>query len=469
MSEHDFKIPMDQFSEYAMLLEDDDYPKTDFTQLQFRGKIDHAAMAEAYEEAVSQVPIFSANVIHDRVGAYNIPFWVPNRELKNRMIFEDCRHWAEKPFDPMEFSTKFHAARTRKRIDLARQFPFNVYLIRVEDDRYIFSVLYHHSCLDPAKFYVVMTKMLSGYHERVKGKPPEWATADGMAGLARDGKVISPYPIGKYAIEQFADIWYHHPTSKVSHAFSREIRDYKKCQGRHSVRSVIDDPKLIKGMFSRSKRSQATINDLLLACARKGLGKWNKEHDAAHERFRMMLISSLKGRKDNRVVESGAAVAAINMVSKDHTDADLDDLIKMYRDFRVDRLTKGYDLQFNYLINRFINAFRVLPFHVRKPLLISIIQGTPMSFYLSNVGVVWPKFVDGKPTMESRIPGAGDFVIDDIHSSASIAKDIGVGMTTRTHNGKFYMNFVMDRFRFHKDEALGIRDAIVDEVINASS
>jgi hypothetical protein len=92
MSRPDFKIQMDQFSEYALLLEDDDYPKTDFTQLQFRGKIDRAALAEAYEEALAQVPIFSANLIHERVGAFNIPFWVPNPDLKNRMIFEDCRH-----------------------------------------------------------------------------------------------------------------------------------------------------------------------------------------------------------------------------------------------------------------------------------------------------------------------------------------------------------------------------------------
>jgi hypothetical protein len=369
----------------------------------------------------------------------------------------------------MEFSTQLHAGRLRKRLDLAREFPFNVYLIRVEDDRYIFSVLYHHSCLDPAKFYLLMTRMLSEYHKKVKGKLPEWATTDGMGGLARPGKLVTPHPLSKYAIEQFADMWYHNPKSKVSQPYSREIRDYKTCQGRHSVRAVIDDPRILEGMSKRAKRNQATVNDLLLACMRKGAGKWNKEHDAAHERFRMMLISSLKGRKDNRVDDSGAALAALNMVSKDHTETDLDELIKVFRDFRIDRLAKGYDLQFNYLINRFVSAFRILPFHMRKPLLTRIIQGTPMSLLLSNVGVVWPKFVNGKPTMDSAIPGAGDFVIDDIHSSASMGRDIGVGLVTRTHNRKFYFNFVMDRFRFHKDEALGLRDIIVNEVIEACS
>jgi hypothetical protein len=470
MDSDDFKIPVDQFSEYAMILENADYPKTDFTQLGFRGQIDTAAMAEAYAEAVAQVPIFSAHMVHERNGIWNIPYWVPGHERKNRLIIEDCRHLVTEPFEPMDFSTLYHSKRTCRQIDLTREFPFNAYLVRVTDDRYIFSIVYHHSCMDPAKFYVVMTKMLSGYHERVKGELPEWAIVDGMSGLARPKKLVKPeISFGKFMFEQFADIWYHNPKSKVAHVATKKVYDYRQRQGRHSVRAVIDDPKLLAGMSKRVKRHKATVNDLLLACVQKAITQWNSERNAGHDRYRFMLISSLKGRKDNKVNKSGAAVSGIQMISRGHRDTSLDTLIEWFRDQRVDMFKKGYDLQFNNLIARFIDAFRLMPFGPRRRLSNLIVEGTPVTMYLSNVGIVWPKIVNGKPTLDSAIPGAGDFLIDDIHSSASLSRDFGFGMTTRTHNRRFYINFVMDRFRWSKPEALEIRDAIVKEIVEAIS
>ena len=469
MSAADFKIPMDPFSEYALILEDDDYPKTDFTQLQFRGKIDPAALAQAFDVAVAKVPIFSAHVIHERNGLFERPYWVPEKMEKNRLIFEDCRHLVTQPFEPMEFSTRFHAMRTRRRIDLAREFPYNAYLIRVEDDQYIFSVLYHHSCMDPAKFYLVFTTLLSEYHRLVKGQTPAWVKSDGMGGLARTGQVIKPVSLAKFGFQQFADIYYYHRKKSVFQPASEEIRDYRTCKGRHSVRAVINDPKLLEGMFARAKRHQATVNDLLLACSRKAITKWNMEHDVGHDKMRFMLISSLTGRRDQSVEGSGAAVSGLNLISGGHSHVPLDTLIEWFRDVRKFQFKHGYDLQLNNLINKFLSAYRVLPFTARKRLATLMVEGTPITFYVSNVGLVWPKIVDGKKTLESEITGAGDFVIDDIHSSASIARDMGIGLTVRTHNHRFYMNFVMDRFRFHKHEAEQLRDRIVGEFINAIS
>ena len=469
MSDEKFREWVDPFSEYAMICEDDDYPKTDFTQFQFRGKIDIPALAMAYEEAILKVPVFHSHMHHGRKGIFFVPYWQGNYEQKNRLVIEDCRHLAGAPFDPMEFSTRFHEMRTRRRINLAREFPFQGYLVRFDDDGYIFSVLYHHSCLDPVKFFIVFNRMLSRYHELVKGEKPDWATYEGMKGLARSGKLINPIPLGKYAYRQIKDIYFKYPKSKVSHLASEKLLDFKKEMGRHSLRAVIDDPKLIEGIGNRVKRHHATVNDLLLACCRKVATQWNKEHDQDHERFRVMLISSLKGRKDEKVEVGGAAVAALNYVSEGHSDKSMDELIEIFRDFRKDMLINGYDIQMNKLINKFISAYRIFPYSLRSKVAMSMVEKTPTSFYVSNVGVMWPKIKDGHPTMESVVIGAGDFVIEDIHSSASIAKFMGFGLTTRTHNKRFYMNFVSDRFRFREDEAKQIRDMIVKEFINAIS
>jgi len=200
MSRNEERIPVDPFSEYAMVCEDEYYPKTDFTQFQFKGAIDYAALSEAYDEALREVPIFSSHLIHGRKGLLFQPYWVPNLDIKNRLTIEDARHMVTEPYEPMEFSSRFHEIRTCRRIDLAHEFPFQSYLIRVGEDRHLFSVVYHHSCLDPAKFFIVFTKMLASYHEKVKGEKPNWMQSDGMGGLARTGKLVKPTSLYRYAL-----------------------------------------------------------------------------------------------------------------------------------------------------------------------------------------------------------------------------------------------------------------------------
>jgi hypothetical protein len=81
---------------------------------------------------------------------------------------------------------------------------------------------------------------------------------------------------------------------------------------------------------------------------------------------------------------------------------------------------------------------------------------------------MWPRFEKGKATTDTIVKGAGDFEIDDIHSSASMGRSMGLGLTTRTHNRKFYLNFVGDRFRFRKAEMQKLVDLIVKDLINAA-
>ena len=97
-----------------------------------------------------------------------------------------------------------------------------------------------------------------------------------------------------------------------------------------------------------------------------------------------------------------------------------------------------------------------------------LIGRIPCNFYISNLGTVWPKIVDGKATPDSIVTGAGDFVIDDITSSASISRTVGLGLHTRTHNRRFYMNFICDRFRFTEEEAKNLTNRVVQEFKNAA-
>lgn len=466
MENKNFQAPLDPFSEYAFAAENDHYPKTDFTQMQFRGKIDTIALSEAFDQALTKVPMFSSHLQEKRVGWRYQPFWNYDPEVPNKLQVVDCRHLVKHPFEPMEFSTDYYALRTRRRIDLSREFPFNCSLLRVSDDAWIFSILYHHCAMDPNKAYSLLTEMLAAYHEKVKGKPPEWAGSLGMAALKRGGALVKPIPMLNFAKEQLADVWIRNRAGLVSNIASEQIRDYKITKGRHSFRTFIDDPKLIKALFNRVKRNDATFNDLAFAVARKAITKWNEERGVGAERFRFLLITSLKGRME-LPKDAGAGLAGLNFVNIGQGHADLDTLIRFYRDTRSDQLRRGIDIQFYNTTCSIIRTLRLFPMSYRFALAGAIGQSIPCTFYISNLGVVWPKFVDGKPTMDSAVLGAGDFIIDDIHSSASLGRTVGMGLTMRTHNRRLYLNFVADRFRFKYDEAKELSNRMINDLISA--
>lgn len=463
-----YTAPLDHFSEYAMSIETDDYPKTDFTQLQFRGPIDYAAFAESYAEAIRTVPVFNCNLTEARRGLFYQPTWVFNRDVPNRIVIEDCRHMAGDPFEPMEFSTRFHAERTRRRIDVRREFPLRCFLIRVTDDQHIFSIVFHHSVMDPAKAYKMLTRTLQGYHERVKGVTPEWTEALGMAALVRKEGFVTPMPMGAFVKDQVYDVLVKNPEKSIANIKTKRVLDPAGCKGRISLRHVIDDPKIIEGLTSRARRNEATINDLMFAAARSVISRWNTERGESVDKFRFMLITSLVGRMplgDN----SGAGLAGLNFVSGGRRGADLDTLMSDFRDVRKDQLKRGIDVRFNHTLRHIVQTLRVLPLERRQALVRRIIERIGCTFYLSNLGTVWPRIENGRQTMDSLILGAGDFVIDDMHSSASISRTLGLGLTTRVHNRRFYMNYVCDRFRFEFDEARDLTDRITSEIVSAAN
>lgn len=451
MKPEDFEARLDPFSEFAMAIESDEYPKTDFTQLQLHGTVDAAALSEAHDEALRLVPMFSCHLVESRRGLFYLPTWVFDREEPNRLKIEDCRNMASHPFDPMDFSTQYYALKTCRRIDLTREFPFNCSLLRVADNEYIFSILYHHSAMDALKAYRYLTHLFATYHQKITGAQPEWGKSQGMAALTRGGSLVRPVSMARFTREQLSDLWWKNRAGRVSNIASPNLRDFREVRGRHSLRAVIDPPATLKELFGRTEKNKASLNDLLFAVARKTLSRWNKEHDTPHDRFRFMLITSLWGRTE-LPENAGAGVSGLNLISDGHGREDLDSLIRFFRDARREQLRNRFDIRVHHAICRFVQAMRVLPMQQRTLILNPLANSVPCTFYLSNLGVVWPRYEGGRPTLDSMLLGAGDFTISDFHSSASIGRRLGLGLTTRIHNQRLYLNFVADCFRFQKAE-----------------
>ena len=67
------RTPVDPFSELGFYLESHDYPKVDFTQMEFRGPVDTAALSEAYTEALGEFPVYRSHLREAYVDGRPMP------------------------------------------------------------------------------------------------------------------------------------------------------------------------------------------------------------------------------------------------------------------------------------------------------------------------------------------------------------------------------------------------------------
>lgn len=461
---------MNPFSEYAFMLESEDYPKTEATMWQLKGKVDTTAFAQAFEESIDKIKLFSCNLEERKEGMFYKPYWVYNEDFKNRLVVEDCRHLAGDNYDLADFADRYYAPKIIRSINLATEFPFNCHLLRVQDDTYILGVLFHHSILDPFKAFTVLTNLFARYHELVKGEWPSWVEAEGTGDVIRKKKnqLIKPLPMMTFAKEQLMDVWIKNNKSSITPIAVEKVYDYKKVKGRFSLLRMIDDEKLISALVERAVSSGCTLNDLFFAIARKVISQWNLEHGKPADRFRFMLVTSLLGRA-KLPKDSGAGLAGLNVITAGHEKADLDTLMHHFKEQRAGQLSRGVDIQFFNTLTKIVSMLRLLPMKTRIRLVRPMVERIPVSFEISNIGSIWPKkiFPDGRQSLESRIVEVGDFRIDALHSSISIAKNLEWLLTVRTHNKRSFFTSIFDKYRFRRHEAEELTDRYFKELENA--
>jgi hypothetical protein len=461
-------IVMNPFSEYALLVEHDDYAKSEIVMQQIKGPLDPSAFAKAFDESLKLVPILSCNMVERKIGWKYTPTWIPNLDVKNRMIVEDCRHLVSEPFDLGAFADMYFAERIRRRIDLAREFPFRGHLVRMGEDTWMMALVFHHSAMDPYKGYKIMTATLANYYNKVTGEVPDWFDTAGSLASARKNALVKPIPALTFAREQLMDVWVKNRASVISPIAGKGLRNWHETKGRHCFHTRIDDGKLIQAIVDRAIKVDCTFNDLLLAVTRQVLSGWNKDHGQPADRFRMMLATSLVGRADV-AIEAGAALGALNFISRDQQNADLETIMRTIGAQRKEQLTRGVDVTFHKTLDRVVNGLRFMPLKVRTRLMRPSIERIPCTVSLSNTGSIWPKSVDekGRQSLESRIVDIAGAKIQKWHTNVSIARNLGLGLTCRTYNGTFFLDFVYDRFRFRWEEAKEITDRIYAAIENA--
>ncbi|MCZ7582447.1 MAG: hypothetical protein M5R36_03425 [Deltaproteobacteria bacterium] len=106
----------------------------------------------------------------------------------------------------------------------------------------------------------------------------------------------------------------------------------------------------------------------------------------------------------------------------------------------------------------------MFPERVRGPRLEKLFHA-PMSFMNSNVGVLWPRFDNGKLTADSVMTCAGDCEILDYDVNFSTDESLGHGLVAYTYRKRFTLNFSGYRDLFERETMERFLDIIKRELL----
>ena len=452
-------IRLPAVAEFSLAQEVASYPKTEYSNLQFRGPLDVEAFRQAFRDAMRPMPLFHCLLEERRERGVHGLYWIV-QERENELVVEDCRDRAEQTLDPVAFIEDYHRERTIRRMDLTREFPARFFLLRLADDVHLLSIVYHHIGFDAAQGYAFLRDLMARYHERVTGAPPEWALAPSITSHAAAPKTFARWsPLNLRQLHhQMNDIgrW---TGGRVSLIASEKTHDEL---GRTCHRAVFAEPEVVRGFRKVAARQEATVTDVLLASIARTIGAWDRERGSARDIVRAMLAVNMRQRTAMDEAE-GMRLSALFLRAERPERMDGGAAIRHFRDARKLRLARGADVAL-YEMLEFVSRVAVrVPVRFRAPLFRRLYE-VPTTFVLSNIGVMWPRIVDGKPTGESSLTRAGNVEIDDVHSCPSGSPAIGLTVIARSLGGKLFVNFSCDRWRFTRPEAAALTDRIVSDL-----
>ena len=445
-------IPLPVVAEFSYTQETDTYPKTEYSNLQFRGPLDVEAFREAYREVLRAEPVPHSLLEERRVGGAHRLHWVV-QDTFNDLIYEDCRQAVPQPLDPVRFIEDYHSQRTVRRMDLFREPPVRFFLLRLADDVHLLSILYHHIGLDGAHGYAMIRDILARYHEKVAGSPPEWTQAQSITSQSvQKGALPRPPWIVSSFFRQMRDIglW---TGGRISLVATQADRDVK---GRMCYRAVFDEPEVLSGLRAVAKRNQATVTDALMAALARSIGSWDRDHGGRKEFIRSMLAVNIRNRVE--MDESlGMRMSALFWAVRRPEELGVDEAVRVYRDARVRRLAQRQDVGLYRMLQVSAAVAMLVPLRYRSWIMRRQYE-VPTTFVLSNIGVMWPRVEEGRPTGETCLDRAGELVVDDVHSCPSASPYIGVGVISRTLHGKLFVNFSCDHRHFLREEAAALME-----------
>ncbi len=327
-------------------------------------------------------------------------------------------------------------------LDLGRDYPFKMVLIKRAEARFTLVFTIHHMASDGLGMALFVISVINSYGQVAQGEQhtPErirgFNEGDQLLGFAREQRPGTE----RYYLKMLGDLFNRFitssftPPARIHHDKSGRSDDVGFC--------FADVPKDGFGVLkAKTREAGVTVNDVLMAACYRTIEKWNRQHGKRANRLRIMAPVYIGPKGPKGIVAN--QVSWISLVTLPHERVYPVDLLhtlrgKMAALFR-DAIPYSL-LYFFYFCSRFpLSVMRMMC----RFLMISRIYVD--SILLSNVGVIWSEEL-GEFMM-------GDVKIADLTVLPPVVTPQGLSIVVYTYYGRLQICLGYKTALFSREKA----------------
>lgn len=419
--------------------------------LVLEGPCDVEALADAIRDVQLDRPELRSRLVDATTPVSKRYAWRPGPPVDPPVV--DLRDLAHR--GPVYDSVVDRIFDRRSTWDLRARPPFGTTIALLGDDTTFLSLELHHAIGDAETNFSCMKAILAGYHLRKAGVEPHWAHLGSLpstSGTGR-GEVASFTTLMKY----LRDHTRKYPGSRVTHPYGSP----GVSEDRISARGIIADPDLQSSIRSRAREHGATMTDLVLAATMRAIGAWNRSQGAEVDVQRAGIAVNLRSA-------GGTGNNAISGVFAGSVSEDLADPIALMGGLAEQRI-HGLELGIHRRLavaSRRMNTLRSLrPLNVVAERRAASQTSPPATLVLTNVGVLWPEMVDGRPTSRSFLSDAGGLRIADIVIVPNLDTSGAVMVIPMTFDGRFQVIIGGNTAKIQREELRALTDLVIEEMV----
>jgi len=442
--------PVGPLSEAMFYSETEQCPRGGYGYFLFRGQVDVDAFREAVRRTQYAYPSLVSRLEERRVGLRRMLWRVPVDEPPPLEVIDatqtaDGRTHARIMQDLTE-------PRYMCKMDLFRDAPAQFILFRFPENCHGVLCHNHHTAADGSTTMGFYRTLFANYHELITGEPPDWKQAEDMTSSAR---AVEKYPAWPVIREMRAEARRRH-----KHPLIHFGRDVRPTSAKRDIIEITLSEEETKAMVKKAKGLEATVNDLLSVEAIRSLDYVLGSPEGT---LSFWIPANVRTCVEDLRRANYSSAVNIDLIRAEREDEKR--LLNVFVDRRRALFASGRPFVNLRLLRLLLSVVHHLPLRWRHAWMRGLLA-QPTTFMSSNLGVLWPKRVEGKLTPYSVLTHAGGLDITHYGYNFSTDENVGHGLVSHTFDGRFCSTLSVNQQVVDHDLATRFMSALKDRLIS---
>lgn len=349
-------------------------------------------------------------------------------------------------------------------LDLKKDFPVRVLLLRRNEAEQLLVFTFHHSSADGLRTLLFVRTAIESYngehHKEGEDKAPTMQDPADIRVNRRGDELL-----------QFA----HSQRSKVQHYYKKVIVDllrrfvlgaflpptrvfHDRSGQSRELRFCFDvlAPAALEQIQSKADGAGVTLNDILLAACYRVVEKWNSMHGKASKKIRIMAPVNISPKGFRYVVSNQASWFSLPTTPEDRADP-----AKLLRKVRADTINATMNriafslVYFFYFCSRF-------PLAIMRGMcrFLMVTRTYVDTILVTNVGFIWPK----SDSVEPAVSTLGNARILNVTGSAPVVTPMGLSIASGIYNRNLNFSLTYRPALFSEEKAKMFLTLYVEEI-----